>query len=128
MTANTLITYRHCWRSRHELISDVLLWTPHTWPSKGRTTYQVLPLRVRVDMEEMATKVYCTFAKSPKVESRHQMVQRHIQGTRLCVCVWGGSYTSADMQVMYSTASAAGLETSQRSFVSPQLNSFNTIK
>ena len=28
----------HCWRSRDELIRDVLLWTPHTWPCKGRTT------------------------------------------------------------------------------------------
>ena len=27
----------HCWRSRDELISDVLLWTPHIWPSKSRT-------------------------------------------------------------------------------------------
>ena len=27
----------HCWRSRDELISDVLLWTP-TWPGKSRTT------------------------------------------------------------------------------------------
>ena len=28
----------HCWRSRDELIRDVLLWTPHTWPCKSRTT------------------------------------------------------------------------------------------
>ena len=28
----------HCWRSRDELISDVLLWTPLTWPSKRRAT------------------------------------------------------------------------------------------
>ena len=28
----------YCWRSRDELISDVLLWTPHTWPCKSRTT------------------------------------------------------------------------------------------
>ena len=28
----------HCWRSRDELISDVLLWTPHTWPCKSRMT------------------------------------------------------------------------------------------
>ena len=28
----------HCWRSRVELISDVLLWTPHIWPGKSRTT------------------------------------------------------------------------------------------
>ena len=28
----------HCWRSRDELIRDVLLWTPHTWLCKSRTT------------------------------------------------------------------------------------------
>ena len=28
----------HCWRSRDELISDVLLWTSHIWPGKSRTT------------------------------------------------------------------------------------------
>ena len=28
----------HCWRSEDELISDVLLWTPLTWPSKSRET------------------------------------------------------------------------------------------
>ena len=28
----------HCWRSKDELISDVLLWTPHIWPCKSRTT------------------------------------------------------------------------------------------
>ena len=28
----------NCWRSRDELISDVLLWTPHIWLSKSRTT------------------------------------------------------------------------------------------
>ena len=27
-----------CWRSRDELISDVLRWTPLTWPSKSRAT------------------------------------------------------------------------------------------
>ena len=29
----------HCWRSRDELIRDLLLWTPPpTWPCKSRTT------------------------------------------------------------------------------------------
>ena len=28
----------HCRRSKDELISDVLLWTPRIWPSKSRTT------------------------------------------------------------------------------------------
>ena len=27
----------HCWRSRDELISDVLLWTSLIWPNKSRT-------------------------------------------------------------------------------------------
>ena len=28
----------HCWRSRDELIRDVLLWIPNTWPRKSRAT------------------------------------------------------------------------------------------
>ena len=28
----------HCWRSRDELIRDVLLWAPTIWPCKSRTT------------------------------------------------------------------------------------------
>ena len=35
----------HCWRSRDELISDVLLWTPHIWPSKSRTTSSNVRIR-----------------------------------------------------------------------------------
>ena len=31
----------HCWRSRDELISDVLLWTPHTWPCKSNSNIQL---------------------------------------------------------------------------------------
>ena len=27
-----------CWRRRDELMSDVLLWTPFTWPSNSRAT------------------------------------------------------------------------------------------
>ena len=29
---------RHCWRSKDELVCDVLLWTPALWPIKSRTT------------------------------------------------------------------------------------------
>ena len=28
----------HCWRSKDELTSDILLWTPRIWPSKSRMT------------------------------------------------------------------------------------------
>ena len=35
----------HCWRSRDELISDVLLWTPLTWPSKSRARNYIQRLR-----------------------------------------------------------------------------------
>ena len=33
----------HCSRSRDELISDVLQWSPHIWPSKSRmTSYNII--------------------------------------------------------------------------------------
>ena len=31
----------HCWRSRDELISDVLLWTPHIWLGKRTTSTNI---------------------------------------------------------------------------------------
>ena len=36
--------------------------------------YQVLPLRVRVDLEVMEVKQYSTFPKSPELEPYYEMV------------------------------------------------------
>ena len=33
---------RHCWRSRDELISEVLLWTHATWTSKGGKSSSII--------------------------------------------------------------------------------------
>ena len=47
----------HCWRSRDELISDVLLWTPHIWPDKSRTTsLNIYSSYVRI--RDVALKTY----------------------------------------------------------------------
>ena len=44
--------------------------------------YQVLPLRVRVDIGTMAIKEYSTFPKPPALqEPHHQIVKRHQQDT-----------------------------------------------
>ena len=64
--------------------------------------YQVLPLRVRVDLGEMAIKGYSAFSKAPALlEPHHQIVWCHNQDTR-----WGGSYPSTEKQSVYSTAPA----------------------
>ena len=60
----------------------------------------MLPLWARVDLETMAMKEYSTFPKAPALlEPHHQIVQCHIQDTR-----WGKSYSSAETQLVYSTA------------------------
>ena len=59
-----LIDWGHCWRSRGELISDVLLWTPFTWPSKGRTTSSnrhtaaLCRYRIRVRWQERVRDIH----------------------------------------------------------------------
>ena len=65
--------------------------------------YQVLPLWARVDLGAMVMKGYSAFPKAPALlEPHHQIVKCHIQDTR-----WrGGSYPSAEVQSVYSTAPA----------------------
>ena len=47
----------HCWRSRDELIRDVLLWTPSHWRSKvgqpARTYIQQLCANMGCDLEDL---------------------------------------------------------------------------
>ena len=67
-------------------------------PLKG--PYQVQPLRARLDLGVMAIKGYSAFPKVPALlEPQHQIVLCHIQDTRC-----GGSYPSAEIQLVYSTA------------------------
>ena len=62
--------------------------------------YQVLPLRVRVDLGAMAMKAYSTFPKAPALLELHSQIGLcHIQDTR-----WWGSYPSAEMHSVYSIA------------------------
>ena len=52
--------------------------------------YQVLSLRIRLNLWVMAMKRCSLFLKSPRLESCHQMVYCPIQNSR-----WGGFYLSA---------------------------------
>ena len=63
----------------------------------------MLPLRARVDLGAMAMKEYSAFPKAPALlEPHHQIVSCHIQDT----LYGGGSYPSAEVQSVYSTAPA----------------------
>ena len=62
----------------------------------------MLPLWARVDLGAMAMKGYSALPKAPAIlEPYHQIVYCHIQDTHC-----GGSYPSAEMQPVYSTAPA----------------------
>ena len=59
---------------------------------------QLLPLRAKVQLGAMME--YSILPKAPGLEPHHQMVKCHIQDT----CWRWGSYSSAEMQSVYSTA------------------------
>ena len=64
----------------------------------------MLPLQARVDPGVMAMKEYSAFPKAPVLlEPHHQIVYCHVLDT-----CWkrGGSYPSAKIQPMYSSATA----------------------
>ena len=64
--------------------------------------YQVLPLKVRVDLGVMEMKGYSTFTKYPALlKPHHQIVQVSYSGHSL-----GEFYPSVEMQPAYSTAPA----------------------
>ena len=62
----------------------------------------MLPLRARVDLGAMAMKGYSAFPKAPALLQPHHLmfsvISRHSLG--------GGSYPSAEVQSVYSTAAA----------------------
>ena len=61
----------------------------------------MLPFWTKVDKGAMAMKGYSAFPKAPaSLENHHQIVLCHIQDTH-----WG-SYPSAEVQLVYSTALA----------------------
>ena len=49
-----------------------------------------------MDLGLIAMKEYTTFLRAPELESHYQMISCHIQ-------VWWGSYSSVEMQLVYST-------------------------
>ena len=70
----------HCWRSRDELISDVLLWTPsHGWAKVGRPA--------RTYIQQLCEDMGCSPEDQPEVmndqeEWRERVRDIHADGTR----------------------------------------------
>ena len=57
----------------------------------------------------MAMNMYSTFSKAQELNSHHQMQFSSVISKTLVyvrVCVWGGSYSSAEVQLLYSTVPA----------------------
>ena len=48
----------HCWRSRDELIRDVLLWTPHTWLCKKQDDQHEHTFSSYVMIRDVVLKTY----------------------------------------------------------------------
>ena len=64
--------------------------------------YAVLSPKVRVDLGVMFMKRYRTLLKVLRLEVDHQILKCQIQET----CLGWGSYSSSEMESMYSTAPA----------------------
>ena len=75
---------------------QLVLFNPYIGPD------QVLPFRARVYLRAMAMRGCSAFPKAPaSLVPHHQIVYCHKQDTH-----WGGSYPSAEVQSVYSTAPA----------------------
>ena len=74
--------------------SQTVLFDPQIRP------YQMLPLRVKMDLGAMAMKGYSIFPKCPRLLPHYQIVLCHIR------TLVEGSYPSAGMQSVYSKAPA----------------------
>ena len=80
-------------RKKDKLQTNSSIW-PIDMTLSGATT---------LDLRAMIMNRYFAFSKAPALlESCHQIVWYHIQDTAW----WGGSYPSAEMQSVYSTALA----------------------
>ena len=77
---------RHCWRSRDELISDILLWTPShrqakaTWPA--RTYIQQLCADTRCSLEDLPGVIDDTDRWQERVR------KIHAGGTTWCIYIY----------------------------------------
>ena len=71
----------HCWRNRHELISDILLWTPsHGWAKARRTarTYK-----------QLCADMGCSTEDQPEKMDDREGWQERVRDIRADSVTWG---------------------------------------
>ena len=90
----------------------------------------MLPLQASVDLRVMIIKEYSAFPKSPALlEPHYQIVSCHIVISRTLVGVWGGSFSSAGIQLLYSTAPAdLAMGCFEANLSQPDFNRDNLVK
>ena len=71
----------HCWRSKYELVSDVLLWTPfHGRAKAGRP--------VRTYMQQLCADTECSPKDLPKVMDNRKVWQKRVRNIRADSVTW----------------------------------------
>ena len=101
----------HCWRSKDELISDVLLWTPsHRWARVGRPA--------RTYLQQLCTDIGCSMEDLPGGMDDRDKWRERVREIRACSTTWWWwlrintwSYNCLEMAIIISclkTCKAAG--------------------
>ena len=71
----------HCWRSRDELISDILLWTPsHGQAKAGRPA--------RTDVQQLCTDTGCSLEDLPEEMEDREGWRERVKGIRADGATW----------------------------------------
>ena len=74
---------RHCWRSRGEFISDVLLWTP----SHGRAKAGRL---ARTNMQQLCADTWCSPEDLPEAMDDRKGWRERVRNIRADSSIWWG--------------------------------------
>ena len=83
----------HCWRSRDELISDVLLWTPtHGWAKAGRPTQTYI--------QQLCEDTVCCPEDLPEAMNDREKWRERVRDIRATSTTWWWwcSYKKSNMQ------------------------------
>ena len=75
----------HCWRSRDELISDVLLWTPtYGWAKSGRLA--------RTYIQQLCEDMGCSLENLPEAMNDREKWRERVKDIHACGTTWWWLY------------------------------------
>ena len=81
----------HCWRSRDELISDVLLWTPsHGWAKAGQPA--------RTHIQQLCAETGCSLEDLPEAMDNREGWRERVREIYADGMTWWWSQVSIDSQ------------------------------